>query len=261
MSKLIDKLEKMGEQAPSPLGFGAAARRNNLASQIMLIGRTTPDALAQDAGLSEAQVDAIMVLMDSWEEDAVNRAADSLHDKLWGLRLSAVSAEQAALLKEKGCDFVAFEPRNTAAAVLNDEDLGKLIVLDGHLDENTARAIHTLPIDGTLYSPASGLQGLTVQQLIEIQQARSMVDKPFLIESPVDLGTSELQAIRNAEIAALVVDLSSLEAVAKLKEAISNLPRRKPRSRSREAAVPHVHVGFGLPGQDGEQEEEEEEDY
>ena len=55
--------------------------------------------------------------------------------------------KQAKRLKEKGCDFVIFDIGETSASVLNDEDLGKLIVVKPGLKDDLAHALHALSID------------------------------------------------------------------------------------------------------------------
>ena len=47
MSKFIDKLEKVGLQLPTPLGFGTASKREEQPPAIMLVGQVTSDELAK----------------------------------------------------------------------------------------------------------------------------------------------------------------------------------------------------------------------
>ena len=90
-----------------------------------------------------------------------------------------------------------------------------------------AHAMRGLSIDGSMYSPEGDVLPLTVQRLIEIQQVHGLIGDPFVMSAPSELGASELEAFRNAGITGLLVELSALDAVAKTKEAIAKLPRRK----------------------------------
>ena len=233
MSKFIDRLEKVGYRKPTPIGFGAAARRDEADPQIMLLGHVSLDEVTKGRVL-KAEVDAFLVDLSSWDEGAIGGLAESLKDRLWGVGIDGIDADQAGLLKEAGCDFVVFQAEHTAAAVLNDEDLGKLISVDADLDEDVAHAIHELSIDGALFSPGGDLLPLTVQKLIEVQQVRGLVDKPFVMSAPSGLSPGDLEALRNVGITGLMVEVSSLKAVAGTRKAITGLPRRRPRPASRD---------------------------
>ena len=139
----------------------------------------------------------------------------------------------------------------------HDEDLGKLIHVDPDLDEDEARAIQELPIDGVLFSPPDDLLPLTVQKLIDFQLVRGLVDIPFVMATPAGLDSSDLEVFRNGGIAGLMLELTNQDAVAKTNEGIAALPRHRPRHKSREAAVPRIAAGFGLPGQGGGEDDEE----
>ncbi|MCH7746197.1 MAG: hypothetical protein IIC84_09005 [Chloroflexi bacterium] len=76
------------------------------------------------------------------------------------------------------------------------------------------------------------------------------------MSAPSELGSSELEAFRNAGITALLVELTALDAVAKTKEAILKLPRRKPKS-SKANIMPLVPFA---PAQAESSQQEEEED-
>ena len=254
MSKLIERLEKAGLHTPTLMGFGPASRRDSSAPSIILIGRVTPDELAKDTGPLDAQVDAFMVSVSSWKAPPLDNIAAALRDRLWGVRVNGLDGEQARRLTENGCDFVVFDADDTAAEVLNDEDLGKVMAIGADLSEEAAHAIQELPIDGVLYSPNQDLVPLTVQKLVEIQQIRGLVDRPFVMAAASELGPPELESLRNAGIAGLVVETSSAEAVANTKEAIAALPRRRPSSKSSDVFAPQATTGLGMPGQGAEEE-------
>ncbi|MCI0440944.1 MAG: hypothetical protein L0177_17700 [Chloroflexi bacterium] len=242
MSKFIEKLEKVGQQMPSPMGFGAMARRNDSPPQVMLVGSVTAQELAKNAKLAEAAVDAILVSLDSASKSAVEKVAGALKDRLWGARVSGLDGEQAKQLKEQGCDFVVFGAEETAAAVLNDEELGKIIDLGSSLEEETARALHDFSIDAAFLAPEGKLHPLTVQKMIGVQRTISLLGKPFLVAVPSELGAGEIEVFRNAGIECLLVELSAADNIRKMKEAIDNLPRRKPKAQSRTALIPHPHI-------------------
>ena len=233
MSKLIEMLDKTSENSPSPLGFGAASGRIPTNPSIVLIGQATADEVTGNSALADSKADAFLVTMTSPDSNALDGIQKAFKDRLWGVRVGALSEEQASRLKEKGCDFVVFDPENTSAAVLNDEELGSIIAINADLDEETGGAITGLSLDAAIYAPGESLLPLTVQRLIEVQLVRGLVGKHFLISVPAGMTPSDFEALKSAGIAGMVMNLSSHEDIAKAKEAIGNIPNRRPKSRDR----------------------------
>ena len=233
MSKLIEMLDKTTEASSSPLGFGAASGRTATNPPIVLIGQVASDEVTGSSSFADSKADAFLVTMTSLDGNILDGIQKALKDHLWGVRVGALSEEQASQLKEKGCDFVVFDPENTAAAVLNDEELGSIIAVNADLDEETGGAITGLSLDAAIYAPGESLIPLTVQRLIEVQLVRDLVGKHFLISIPAGMTTSDLEALKNAGIAGMVMNLSSHEDIAKAKEAIDRIPHRRPKSRGR----------------------------
>lgn len=262
MSKFVEMLEKTGDDPSKPLGFGAAKNVKKIPT-ILLIGQTSAADLEKNSKLADAQTDAILLIVPTSNESALDSISGLLKDKLWGVRVGSVSEEQAASFKEKGCDFIVFDPENTAAAVLNDDELGKIIAINSELSEDEGQAIHMLAVDCALFTPNESVKPLTVQRLIDIEVIRGIVGKMFIMSSPADLGKSELEALRNAGVAGLVINLDAAEDIAKTREAIDSLPRRPDSSRGGMMAQAPT-AGFAAfaasSDPDPEQEEEEEEE-
>ena len=233
MSKLIEMLDKTTESSSSPLGFGAASGRIATNPPIVLIGQAAADEINGNSSLADSKADAILVTMTSLDGNALDGIQKALKDRLWGVRVGALSEEQAAQLKEKGCDFVVFDPDSTAAAVLNDQDLGSIIAINADLDEETGGAISGLSLDAVIYAPGESLLPLTVQRLIEVHLFRDLVGKHFIISIPAGMTTSDLEALKSAGIAGMVMNLSAQQDIADAKEAISKMPNRRPKSRDR----------------------------
>ena len=254
MSKLIDRLQRAGQFAPAPLGFGAASGRGEAAPSILLVGLAAQEELARSPGSATAPVDALLVSQGSGSSDSLSKLADAVEGRLWGARVSRANQDQVADLKEMGCDFIVFDADDTSAAVLGDEDLGKLLAIGPDLSEDLARAIHELPIDGVLFSPQDDLLPLTVKKMIDIQVVRTLVDKSFVMVSPGGLGRPELETLRDAGIEGLAVDLSDSQAVTDMKEAIAQLKRPRPKARTSLAMVPRASGHIEPPGHDGDED-------
>jgi hypothetical protein len=94
-----------------------------------------------------------------------------------------------------------------------------------------------------MFSPEADITPLTVQKMIEIQKVRGLVGRPFIMSCTLDVGESDLESLRNGDINGLVVDLSSKDKIAKAREMIDKLPRRKHKSGPSDI-VPMVTTGF-----------------
>ena len=260
MSRLVEKLEKVGQASPTPIGFRAAARQGQDVRSILLLGTVTPGKLSRITKRQKTLVDAFLVELDPDNEKVVADTARALKGFIWGASASQFDSARISALKEAGCDFIVFEASGTAAEVLNDEDVGKFIRVGGDLTEDVAAAIHDLPLDGALFSSDTLPLPLSVQQLIELQRIRGMLGKLFVVEAPNEIGSPDLEVIRDGGTAALVVDAIS-KSNADLASRIDALPPKRPRQDSRDDMVPRVPAGpvFGVePHVD---DDEEEEDY
>ena len=233
MSKLIEMLDKTAEASPSPLGFGAASGRIPTNPQIVLIGQVAASEVTSDSRPADSKADVFLVTMTSLDGNVLDDIQKALKDRVWGVRVGALNEEQASQLKEKGCDFVVFDPENTAAAVLNEQEMGSIIAVNADLDEETGGAITGLSLDAAIYAPGESILPFTVQRLIEIQLVRDLVGKHFLISIPAGMTTSDLEALKNVGIAGMVMNLSPHEEIAKVREAIGRIPHRRPTSRGR----------------------------
>ena len=256
MSSFIELLEKSSQRLPSPLGFGASARNDQGPPDIVLIGRVMANALAADAELGGGDVDALLVAIGKADRKTVRSVSKAAGKRLWGVQADALDAEQVERLKEAGCDFLVLDPGTTSGAVLDDEDLGKFIPVDSNLEEAVARAIHDLPIDGALFG-AEELLPLTVEKLIDLQLVRGLIDGPFIVSVPQEIGRGDLLSLRNADVNGLVLDLPKSDKIATLREAIAGLPQRRSRpSISSSPLVPQYGTAFSAPSHDHEHDDD-----
>ena len=257
MSKLIDMLEKAGQQLPGPMGFGPATERGAERNQIVLLARVLSDVLAKDRSLTEAQADAFLV---GGNLDEAEEVANALGDHTWGFRNTGLTAADASKLAESGCDFVVFESFESEAAVLNIEDLGVVVTVDADMDDETVHSLGALPVGAALVSPSLRELPLTVQTAANIQKLARLVGKPTIVEAPEGIGGQDIEVLRNIGVAGLIVDLDDtgdLDRIAKTREAIAKLPKRLPKSPRRDALLPQV----GFTADAGADEPDDDEDF
>ena len=251
MSRLIDIIEKAGLQSAPPLGFGAAAGKEQATPDLVLIESVSAEQIG-DAASATSAADAIVV--DS--SDPMD-GAQGIEDRVWGVRSSSFTLEQSTNLLGKGCDFVVFKSLETHAAVLNDEDLGVIAEVPADMDEESVRALMELQVDGVLFTPPLTELPLTIRALMAVQTLRGLTDKPLLVEAPDGLDSTELESLRLAGVNALIVGHGSGEA-ASVRDALLSLPRRRERQQHRSALVPHTPGPAPSPVYD---EDEDEDDF
>ena len=237
------------------MGFGAAARRDDVSRSMLLLGTVTLRGMSRVSTVRKKLVDALLITLDSEDSKELTDNADSLEGLIWGVSASGIGQERMATLKEAGCDFIVFDS-SANAAVLNDEDLGKIMRVGKDLSEGAAAAINDLPIDGALFTTDDLRLPLSVQDLIDIESVRGMLGKPFLMDVPSHLSTPDLEAVRDTGTAALAVDVLS-KAVRELAERVDSLKPKRHRSGRRDELTPSVPLGTSVDFfQDGDDEED-----
>ncbi|MDA1189143.1 MAG: hypothetical protein O2854_05635 [Chloroflexi bacterium] len=237
MSKLTDKLEKVGQQTAAPLGFGSASKKDAANPALMIIGRGTPAELSKKTATSGDSIDAYVVELSSWTKATVEKVATALKDKVWGVRIPSITEDQTAALKKLGGDFAVLDIGTTPAAVLNDEDIGIFVTLGPDLDEDDARAIHELPMDGIFFRPHKDLFPVTMKSLLALLKTRSYIDKFLIMEAPASLTQGDLETLRNIGAAAIATDAKATKELKATKTAIVNLPKPKTKGRDRSIAL------------------------
>lgn len=232
MSKLLDKLEQVSEGRGQPLGFGAAVNRAKMLPMLIIGGISEGNAkLAVNA--EKANVDAILVTIEhpKKKDDAVSQLKSADIKIPWGLALDTVTRGDIDQLIEAGCDFVAFSPAKTPAAILSEEKIGKVLQIDPSLEDNLARAINRLSVDAVLLDPASEDESLlTVNQLMAYERLAAVAGKQILAMIPADFPVEDIESLWGIGARGVVVDLAVKdpdERLIQVKEAIGKLPTGK----------------------------------
>jgi len=258
MSSFIEVLGKAGEQTPEPMGF---ARRvpSKAAPAVVVAGRVSPEALAAAPELAKTDVDAVILDVETWDEKTIEAATAHLAERVWGVRVSSLADDQVKYLIEKGCDFAVFGAEHTSVAVLNDEEFGTLVSVASDLDEDASRGLAAISLDGALFTPDEASFPLTVQKLVDIGRIRGLLDGAFVMDAPGNLSGEDLAALRDLGVAGLVLDLAAPDEVAKTRDAVDALPRRKSKPNRGVALVPDSSSA-GAPDVPYAPDEDEEDD-
>ena len=237
MSKLVQRIERLGRDAPAPMGFGLSARRQPAPQMLLLASCAAPGELSQEA---LAHVDG--VLLNSSNPDGEVKAEDTP----WGVTLPEATADAIASLREKGCDFIALSAGGILLDALKDEEIGRVMVTPRDLSLERAHSLGDLPIDAVLLTePLS--PPMTLQALMDLSAIRGEIAKPALVLLSGVPSAWEVECLRDIGVDGVVMDAAhagaaELEAV---KQHILALPRRRPRGERPTPSVPQPAATAG----------------
>ncbi len=261
MSKFLDRMERISNGAGAPIGFGAAPREK--LPGLALVGQVSGDHAAAIPLVAQLLPDAVLIcgLSPSEEGPALKVLGQALASVPWGARLSSLNEEEARSYREGGCDLLAFPLLGTSVAAVATEELARILCVDPPMEEADLRAIDSLPIDVLLLSMKSVSGSWTLRDLATVAAVSRRTNKYVLVESAQLPSPPELEALRNAGVRGLVVDVgsSSLEALVQLKTALLDMPRHRPSRRDRPSAILPGLTQPLEPAPHHEEEEEEEE--
>lgn len=248
MSKLGDRIKRVGRVEAAPMGFGVAAERR-VAPSLLCLLRLDREQVGRVGDAAVAAADGVIVTgLDAGElRDAVKKVGDLSV----GLRLE--NAERAAVADARGAgaDFVLLDERASAEAVL-EEGVGLVLSVGTGTSDTELRVLAGLPLEA-LEVPAVR-EPLTLRGMLELRRLSLMSQTPLLVEVLPEIGASGLQVLREAGAAGVIVDGKHADKVTALREAVLALPPRGRRREERaEAILPPLTT---VPG--GEEEEEPE---
>ena len=257
MSRLIDKLKKLDQTAPLPMGF-RTSRPAEANPPMLIIGRAVVKTTAA-AAKTNCGADAVLFYKDKSELTAINaqKTAKALGDIPWGIYLEE-SSEAAAALVEAGCDFVVFSPTAKITDLPQNEKTGKIVQIDPSMDNGLLRAVNDLPADAVLAADTLEESGtLTIHQLMVYRHLANFIAKPLIVPVKADITEAELKALQDAEIDGVMAEMDG-ENLKELRENVNKLPPRSRRKRDK-AGVLLPHTTTEVPATAPPDEEEEDE--
>jgi len=161
----------------------------------------------------------------------------------WGGWLSGVGAKEATKVNKLNGDFVVL-PAEGIAAVPDRDEVGRVLAVEGSLEEDLAHTIDDLPVDAALITlgekPSASL---TWQHLMLVRRFADAIEKPLLVTVPAGITAAEVQMLHEVGVGGLVVKAGAA-GLAGLRGVVDKLasPERDKRRRGR-ALVPHVSTG------------------
>jgi len=257
MSKFIDRLKKLSEGTPQPMGFrkaDAGAKKPKIQLVAIIPGKdiAVSGALPSlDAGIVQPRENAEI-------PDLITEIADA-EEIPWGIHVMGGEESDSEALLKAGVDFVVF-PSSAPLSGLLSKDIGRIIEIDSGTADTMVRVLNGMPVDAVLISQSKNSEkGITWDDLSGFQRIAGMVNKPVIAPIPAGISKEELQTLWEGGIDGVMVEAAGKgggDTVKKLRGIIEGLeyPSAK-QGEKRTAIAPRVHFETRP-----EQEEEEEEE-
>ena len=239
MSKLIELIERLGQQSAQPIGFGALTGRVESPPTMALIGSTAASESASliANGLPDG-VDAI-VFSDSEARAVLDAAGTGMpDDTVWGANGSSLGNDDLDALIDAGCDYLLIES-SAPAGVVGHPDLGTIVTTEEPVDRLTGAALRSLKVDGSLNTSGTGTGGINFGTLVNVVKVGASIGGVMLVQAREAVSDADLMALRDAGVDGVVVPLEDEALVKQLVESIRKLPpRRKSEARGLSPSAP-----------------------
>ncbi len=260
MSRFIDKLNQVSRVVPQSMGF----KRAQLVSEKPKILLIASLAQASVGGLADYVVgaDAGLLRIPKLSSGAktLKEMSQAVTDIPWGGWLRNTDQSGIKQMAKAGCDFVVFPAANTPLALLQNDEIGKILEVESSLSEGLLRAVNELPIDAVLIAAEQeGEYFLTWHHLILFQRFADLLTKPLLASIPPNVTANELQALWEAGVDGVVIEAGAgqpADRLKKLRQVIDKLAFPSQRKRGKaEALLPHIGSEASLVTEEDEEEE------
>lgn len=260
MSRFIDKLKQVSQITPQPIGFRAVQVVSK--PRLLLVASLLQPEVANLAEyLAGADAGLLPIAKLPLDAEKVKEVAQLTPDILWGGLLNGSDQSPAQRIVQAGGDFIVF-PADTSLKVLESEKVGKVLAVEALLDVGLLKAVDELPVDAVLITgqDKSG-DFLTWHHLMLFRRFADSLTKPLLVSVPLSVTAGELQAVWEAGVDGVVVDVEAGQPVGRLKELsriIDSLVVPSKRGRGKTVALlPRLGGSTDIVTEEEEEEEEE----
>lgn len=261
MSKFIDKLNRLSRAEPQPIGFRIKQAVSSK-PKIQIVASLAQEnaeklidhVVGADAGLLHISGPASVA-------GILQSLSQAVSDIPWGGRLEDGNQGELEQILKADYDFVVFPAASTPLALFQNEQVGRILEVDASINEVLLRVANELPIDAVLVSSEQKENNtLTWQHLMLFQRFASLLTKPLLVLVPLELTAVEFQALWEAGVDGVVIEVKIGQPQDKLKELrqvidkmVFLLPRK---SEKMEPLLPRTSQESGIITTEEEEEEE-----
>jgi hypothetical protein len=170
----------------------------------------------------------------------VQKICQAVSDIPWGGWLKDIGREEIKPIVAAGGDFVVFPATSASLAILQDDEVGKILEVEALLNEGLLKTINDLPVDAVLIAGEQD-KFLTWHHLMLFRRCADLLTKPLLVSVPSDVAANELQALWEAGVVGVVVATQPVGRIAELRQLIDKLTFPSPRRRRKiEPLLPRI---------------------
>ncbi len=260
MSRFIDKLNQLSRAEVQPMGF-RTKQSVSPKPKIQLVASLAEESAEKLAGcVAGADAGLLRLSQISAGTKTLQNISQAMPDIPWGVWLQGSGQGEIGQMMKAGGDFVVFPATNTPLSMLQGDGVGKILVVEASLTEGLLRTTNELPIGAVLVA-SEGKEDyfLTWQHLMFFQRFADLLTKPLLVSIPSNVTAGELQALWEAGVDSVVIEVKvgqSQDRIKELRQVIDKLAY--PAARRREKAEPLLpHIGREARIVTAEEEEEE----
>ncbi|MSQ61964.1 MAG: hypothetical protein EXR43_05240 [Dehalococcoidia bacterium] len=214
MSKLSERIQRLGRTENTSMGFVRSATKKAAAPGLLILARTNqPDNATVAAGA----------------DGLIFSALPTRAEGLWGLHPAGASVA--------GADFIIVGAQANLATLAMD-GVGLVIEADEAWPDATLRSLDMFQPDGIYLN--LGDAPLSLPRLLSLRRVSSLAG-PLVVEASAAPDANTLQLLRDAGTAAIIVPGADRAAITALRERINALPPRRRRKEERaEATLPRL---------------------
>lgn len=174
-----------------------------------------------------------------------------------GVQVSALDAAGAEALHKAHCDFVVSPLDSTAAAALDPEKMGHVLIGSADLDDTTLRAMGPLGLDALYVELEAG--AMTLASQLALVRLSSFSSTALLVAVNADAPIAELRVLRDSGVVAVIAPESTT--VEQIESLIANLKAvPPPKKNKREGAEMAIVPSMASKGGDGEVDDDDEDE-
>jgi len=242
MSKFKDELRRVSQVGPQPMGFRAAPAAPPKPRMLLIatLAEADIDHLAERVAGADAGLLQIHSLSSGTK--TVQKICKAVPSIPWGGWLRESGREGIKPIVDAGCDFVVFPAASSSLAILQNDEVGKILEVEPGLDPGLLKTIDDLPVDAVLIASEKEKDYfLTWHHLMLFRRCADLLTKPLLASVPSDVAANELQALWEAGVVGVVVETQPQGRISELRQIIDKLTFPSPRRRRKiEPLLPRI---------------------
>ncbi len=260
MSRFIGKLNQVSRVMPQSLGFKRAQPVSEKPTILLIAGLTGAGAGGLTDSVAGADAGLLPIAKSSSGTKLLRAMSQAVPDIPWGGWLRNIGRDEIKQMAKTGCDFVVFPAASTPLTLLQNDKIGKILEVDSSLSDGLLMAANQLPIDAVLITTKErGEYFLTWHHLMLFQRFAGLLTKHLLVSIPSNVTADELQALWEAGVDGVVIEVSvgqPVDRLKKLRQVIDKLAFPSQRKQGKiEALLPYIGREVSIVTEEEEEEE------